>query len=268
MPGALNEVPAFKVVKRESGIPIYAVERPFDVLGGGEQKRDDCTVEFVDKKEFPGVFVVRHLLSLEECERLCTAGEGMGFEDATITTSRGMVMNREVRNNQRVILQLDQDDVFLSKLHARLKPHVPAMAHMGDRFCEQSNWKIKGLNERLRFYRYGSGARFAPHYDGCFRRSSEEVSFLTLIVYLSDDFEGGSTTFFKGSHSTKPIWPWQNDSKTAEVVPRAGDALLFWHGPHRHSPLHEGSLVTGGRGKKYVLRSDVIYTRCRIKSST
>jgi hypothetical protein len=57
--------------------------------------------------------------------------------------------------------------------------------------------------------------------------------------------KGGETTFFvkKGEIEVKPV---------------IGAALCFYHGPHALSPEHEGSACL--KGKKYVLRSDVMYT--------
>ncbi len=57
------------------------------------------------------------------------------------------------------------------------------------------------------------------------------------MVYLNDDFTGGTTNFL---HLEK------------RIEPRAGMALFF-----QHRLLHEGSEVTDG--VKYVLRSDVMY---------
>lgn len=56
---------------------------------------------------------------------------------------------------------------------------------------------------------------------------------------------GGHTTFFP-SHK-----------KQVEVKPVRGNALVFWHGMHPDSPLHEGSTCLDG--VKYVLRSDVMF---------
>ena len=61
------------------------------------------------------------------------------------------------------------------------------------------------------------------------------------MVYLNGDFEGGETTF---EISRDPV----------RVVPRTGMALVFYH-----RLLHEGAEVLTGR--KYVLRSDVMYRR-------
>ena len=91
------------------------------------------------------------------------------------------------------------------------------------------------MNERLRFYRYGPGQRFAPHTDGCVRRANGEESLLTFMIYLNGDVQGGETHF-----------------ENASITPRPGLALVF-----DHYLLHEGGLVLAGH--KYVLRSDVMY---------
>ena len=91
-----------------------------------------------------------------------------------------------------------------------------------------------GLNERLRYYRYSGGERFAPHVD--LSHSTGVVrSFLTVIFYLNDDFEGGETDFFGRA-----------------VTPKTGAAILFPHELH-----HEGRPVFGG--VKFVLRTDVMF---------
>jgi len=80
-----------------------------------------------------------------------------------------------------------------------------------------------------------------------------DKSLLTFIIYLNDDFAGGNTTFFP------------RRSKGVCVEPKKGSALLFWHGSHPNSPMHEGSLCEGGT--KYVLRSDVMYATERTRSN-
>lgn len=85
---------------------------------------------------------------------------------------------------------------------------------------------------------------------------------LTFLVYLNDDFEGGSTTFFM---PRKPSCASSSDATDAEagvqlrrhpVKPVAGSALCFPQS-NMASLLHEGSPVT--RGTKYVIRTDVMF---------
>ena len=91
----------------------------------------------------------------------------------------------------------DEDRAF--SLWQEAKNHLPKMIY---------HRVALGLNERLRFYRYDKGQQFNIHTDGPYRRDNGEVSLLTFMIYLNEDFEGGETTFF-------------NPEKTV-VVPKTG----------------------------------------------
>ena len=152
--------------------------------------------------------------------------EAIGFEEALITTANGMVMNKSIRNNDRIILD---DPGRAEGLWKRVSTHVPP--RMGQ-------WEACGLNERFRVYRYKPGQQFKPHFDGAFvREPDREQSALTFMVYLNDDFAGGTTDFLDHDRSIRP---------------QTGMGLFF-----DHAVLHCGREVT--RGVKYVLRTDVMY---------
>ncbi len=171
------------------------------------------------------VWTVRDVLSRDECSALVARIEATGCVPAPITTGGGFVMRPDIRNNTRVIL----DDVALAAdLFRRVYEHVPKVV---------AGWNVVGANERLRCYRYERGQRFAPHYDGSFVRHAGEMSRVTFMLYLNDDFDGGTTDFFEPAQ---------------RIEPRAGTALFF-----QHRLLHEGCAVTAG--VKYVLRSDLMY---------
>jgi hypothetical protein len=182
------------------------------------------------------LFVIRSFLSPEECTAMIARSEAIGYGDAPITTSVGFVMRKDVRNNERVII----DDVDLAQsLFERARPLLPA---------EWFGWELVGLNERFRFYRYDRDQFFARHTDGYFERENGERSHLTFMVYLNAGFKGGETTFGR-IHD-----PFR-------IVPETGMALIFYHGLE-----HEGTRVYQGR--KYVLRSDVMYRRTPAKQET
>lgn len=174
------------------------------------------------------LLTVPGVLSAEACEAFITQTEAQGYDEAPITMPRGFVRQPAIRNNQRVMVDDHDQATWLWQL---LEPHVPA---------RYGGWNAVGLNERFRYYRYERGEYFRWHYDGAYVRSPDERSALTLMVYLNEDFEGGSTDF--------------DGAKT--VVPRQGMALVFDHGLR-----HQGASVE--RGRKYVLRTDVMYARPR-----
>ena len=160
----------------------------------------------------PLVFTVDNVLSAAECSALIDRIEALGPTVAPITTAAGFVMREDVRNNTRVIF----DDVALATMiFERVAAHVPAQ------LC---GMRPVGANERFRCYRYEHAQQFAPHYDGSFVRTDDEMSLLTFMVYLNDGFAGGATRF-----------------SDVSVTPKRGLALLF-----QHFLLHEGSSVTSG----------------------
>ncbi|MBD2183335.1 2OG-Fe(II) oxygenase [Planktothrix sp. FACHB-1355] len=182
----------------------------------------------------PDIFTVSEILSPQECAEYIALSESIGYTAAPITTSRGFEMRPDIRNNDRVILDDPERSTFLWN---RIAPHVPANIEGRDAI---------GINERLRFYRYDPGQQFAPHYDGSYRRPNGEESQLTFMIYLNEGFLGGETRF-------DLRYPYFDIT----VVPKTGMALCFVH--HLR---HEGAPVINGR--KYVLRSDVMYSKVEI----
>jgi len=172
------------------------------------------------------------VLSPAECSAEVARATKLGFSSQQF---RGQE-RREVRNRVAV-----DDPAAAAALWTRLRhlvPPLPELYSAGLRpepdVPDLATLKPAGLNQRLRYYRYSGGERFAPHVDlshstGLLR------SFLTVIFYLNDDFEGGETYFFGRA-----------------VTPKMGAAILFPHELH-----HEGRPVFGG--VKFVLRTDVMF---------
>lgn len=181
------------------------------------------------------VFLIRQFFTPEECAEHVRRSEEAGYDDAPISTGRGAVVRKDVRNNERVMID---DPTLAELLFARAEPHLPANFLL---------WKPVGLNERFRYYRYAKGQKFDWHFDGAFTRANGESSKLTFMVYLNDGFLGGETVFnlkrYGSIFDTDPV---------LRVFPTAGTALVF-----RHDVLHTGAMVLDG--VKYVLRTDVMY---------
>ena len=172
-----------------------------------------------------GILTVDNFLSAEECRNLIQRSETIGYEEAAIRTDEGDRIFKDARDNDRVIF----DDLPLAQqLFERAKLFLVP---------EKDGWTLSRMNERFRFYRYREKQKFAWHLDGKVTDTRGDETFLTFMVYLNDDFEGGSTDF-----------NWE------KVNPKRGRALVF---PHRIR--HQGSPVTAGA--KYVLRTDVFFSQ-------
>jgi hypothetical protein len=178
------------------------------------------------------IFTVEDMLSPEECRALIERSEELGYEEALVTSPEGPVLREDVRNNERLIV----DDPELAKrLWGQAEEVVPV---------EVEGLRAVGLNERFRFYRYDPGQQFNWHQDFPVERDNGELSLLTFMVYLNDDFEGGETSF-DDSCSDEPF-------DAFAVTPVQGLGLFFVH-----NVWHKGEPVL--RGRKYVLRTDVMY---------
>lgn len=184
------------------------------------------------------VGTIENLLTSEACDDYIRLSEAHRYEEAPVSTDRGAVMIKDLRNNDRVMLDNPELAVKLYKLVADNAPQ---------KF--RKKWRPVGLNERFRFYRYDIGQLFDWHSDGYYERSNGERSFFTFIIYLNDNFEGGGTSFHDEGFRRSEYGPFT-------VKPKKGAGLLFHH-PIRH----RGDAVTSGR--KYVLRTDVMYERMR-----
>ena len=114
-----------------------------------------------------------------------------------------------------------------------------------------------------------SAGFFAPHFDAAQPRSAVKdgaliddepakgivrLSQMSVLLYLSDGHSGGHTTFYPDGVADDP------NARRVRVSPRRGAALVFWHGRHPLSPLHEGApLEAEDRSAKYVIRTDVLF---------
>lgn len=178
------------------------------------------------------VVEILDVLDADECGREIRRAEKVGF------------LNQQFRGEERIEARnrasID-DPAAARSLWSKLAGRVPPLA---DFYCgglrpepdvpDLAALVPVGLNERLRYYRYTGGERFASHVD-LSHSDAAARSFLTVIFYLNDGFAGGETDFFG-----------------LIVTPRRGAAILF-----PHELRHEGRPASGG--VKYVLRTDVMY---------
>lgn len=171
---------------------------------------------------------IPNFASQDFCDGMIERAESLGFETASITTAAGPVFRLEYRHNDRVIF----DDFELA---AQLFDQIKS-----DPRLQTPGWTPIGLNERFKVYRYsGPNQYFAQHFDGSFERIPfVEQSWVTMLVYLNEDFDGGQTCFIDG-----------------EIKPQTGLAAFVT----QHNYLHEAREATNGT--KYVLRTDVMYRK-------
>ncbi|EFC49721.1 P4Hc domain-containing protein [Naegleria gruberi] len=111
----------------------------------------------------------------------------------------------------------------------------------------RGRWVACGVNECMRFSKYEKGEYFKIHTDGQFRRSENERSIYTLLIYLNQDFNGGETKFFSDPND-------DTFNLHHTLKPSVGKLALF-----NQDFYHEGCSVISGI--KYILRTEIMYLR-------
>jgi prolyl 4-hydroxylase len=174
----------------------------------------------------PLVWTVDGALSPAECEGYVRRmREGRAEVAPIVGRDGGAEIDLEVRNNTRVMWD---DAREADSLLARVAHGVPRRL---------SEMTLAGANPRLRLYRYGPGERHGAHWDTVVELEGGVRSLITLVFYLNDGFEGGTTDF---------------PELGRQLTPQLGRALLF-----QHRILHEATEVLSG--EKLVLRTDILY---------
>ena len=181
-------------------------------------------------------FVLRGVLSPEECKTIVDASESEGYQRA----EEYCFMYRN-RQNDRFMAD---DPELASFIWDRTKQFIPAKMKV-----QGTNWKVEGLNSRFRFCKYNGskGHYFGAHTDGMYTRDEDHMSLLTCMLYLNGtkDFEGGLTNFID----------FNTRSVNYSISPAPGLCAVFPQGSMQY--FHEGTRVTSGT--KYILRTDVMY---------
>lgn len=214
--------------------PHALAEFPLDDDAAGPRREDVAS----------GVYVLHRVMTPKECRRLIALAEDIGFSHAGLAIGDDTYrVNLAARNNERVVLDAPQ---LAAGLWARMRGLVDAQ-HEGAH--------VRGLNDRLRVYRYVQGQRFSPHVDV---RTDVPLgqTRASVMIYLSDEFEGGETRFFelksKAARRGEGRGRKFDNRVRFALRPPVGSVVVF-----DHLLLHEGAEVRAGT--KYAVRSDLVY---------
>jgi len=163
-----------------------------------------------------GIWLTGELLKPDERTRLLALSRENGY--------RGARMKSHGRHNRESFLWLPD---IAQGIAFRLNSEIRKEKLVAFRISEMSS--------TLQCYLYQQGDRVAPHRDGSSHVRNGKWSVLTLVIYLNDEFTGGTTGF---------------PELRIELSAPAGHGLLF-----KQQLLHEGTRVV--TGEKYIVRTDV-----------
>eukprot|EP00798_Chlamydomonas_sp_ICE-L_P006315 gene6315-biopygen1457 len=191
-------------------------------------------------------FIVRNVLSAEECDGYIKQAEMEGFKRPGIN---GVVF---AGRRERVVMTSEE-------LAARLWDKI--RDNLTDRVLYTKNASFSGpkkdvllsglytpthVSDFYRFSKYCPGDEFLTHTDTCFAKDEGETGLCTVLLYLNGgDFQGGETVLYNKKNGLDP---------ELTVTPERGLALVFYHMvPHARLKVLTGH--------KYVVRTEVMYRR-------
>ena len=175
-----------------------------------------CSVESASQvnekfiQHVPGrIHAVKDILSVNECKKLIMDAENAGFQPSPLSGGgHGQTPRTGARTSQ---FHVKDDAALANMLWGRLKEYVPdnlrdikPVPYMNS-FTKGDEFKPIGINEHMRFYKYDPGQFILKHddyrmsrfrYDADKDEYYEQMSFLTVVIYLNEDFQNGKTLFW------------------------------------------------------------------------
>jgi len=217
------------------------------------------------------IYTLDGVLNEAECGQIIDRVNSKGWNFSSRSGGgHGRTGKEDPRTNKFCVFH---DPGLSSKLWKAIKSSLPNdLTFLGQNVYFNSNtkgaeWLPSFVYDKIRVYKYDVGDSFPEHIDykvkrTVFRHGREFIqqSFMTLLVYLNDDFEGGETGYWPDHNGIHCRFlraeEKQGSKKDHQVVvtPKTGMALV-----QNQNILHEGFPPT--KGVKFILRTDIIHER-------
>ena len=222
-----------------------------------------------------GITIIDEVLSKSECDDFCSACQNCKELVFWNALGRDDDAARSFRDADTVEIRSDflSNSIWKRMHHLLPKKSISVSDDEGDENWERElvgEWEASSLNNDLLFAKYPSGGAFAPHTDGRAVHDFNDRSFFSVIIFLNDiqPESGGGTRFYSDAATQHlKMSPSGNDSSSGQrwtadqslvlgtVAAVAGRMLIF-----HQSLVHEG-VPPSFPESKYIIRSDIMYTR-------
>jgi len=174
--------------------------------------------------------IIEDVFTKEECDKMIDISEKNGYHNIGKADNTFEDIYLEKRKSGRTIID---NDSLANNLYKKIYKYIPK---------KYNNKMVYGINNRFRFLKYNVGDYFARHRDNNYESPDGSISYITILIYLNDTYEGGFTTFFKDP----------DDLSGCILKPKIGMICLI-----DQSIGHEvNSLI---KGIKYVVRTEIMY---------
>jgi hypothetical protein len=208
-------------------VPLFCFENrasSFDSKGILSLENESLKIEEVIKTK--DIIVLDNVLSPEECDKIINS---CNPKVSIIKDKRFKVCSN--------FKELSE------KIQERCKEFIPGSVYKESvdndvfHFTGHNYWVKPEINSDWRFVKCDSKAPMSRHFDGVLVKSVDHKSIYTLMIYLSDNNDGG-TRFI-------------NENIT--VLPKKGRVCIF-----NQNLIHEG---LSNSKEKYLMRSEILYHR-------
>ncbi|XP_043722929.1 prolyl 4-hydroxylase 1 isoform X3 [Telopea speciosissima] len=228
--GALFQLAFIRRLEESSGIPHWVDDKEAVVLRLGMVKPEVLSWS-------PRIILFRNFLSMEECDYLRAVARPRLQISTVVDTKTGKGIKSDVRTSSGMFLSPEE----------RKYPIIQAIER---RIAVYSQIPEEN-GELIQVLRYEKSQYYRPHHDYFsdtfnLKRGGQRVA--TMLMYLSDNVEGGETYFPMAG--TGECTCGARTMKGLCVKPAKGDAVLFWSmgldGESDMNSLHGGCEVLGG----------------------
>ena len=188
----------------------------------------------------------------KECEELINISESMKYEKPLLFPRN---LDKSLKNVQRIsdknikkgkndyentirdCYRIMIDSVpFAKVLEKKLKYFIPKIIN--------NDYQFEYINPRFRFLKYENSGHFIRHKDENYISKNNEISMITILIYLNDDYQGANTKFFSDSY----------DKIGLSLKPKNGMVCIMQQNIEHEVPKIE-------RGIKYVIRTELMYSK-------
>ena len=228
----------------------------------------------------PGAFLLRNVMTSAKCNEICMGLRSvikMTIRERQGTTKVGDDGGNDIKDRRKSQhhTPVHADAAHVAPLGSIIRQFLPGVAGpKNTATLATPGYEVSGF---LRLYDYEEGEFSTPHFDKSFTQHDKKTGRLlsfsaySMLVYLNEDFDGGTTTFFqladdspalqsKKGNTPERLMTLSKEVGSISVVPKTGDILIFPHGRMtgcHTDPLHEGSVVQ--KGRKSIVRTDVVF---------
>ena len=248
----------------------------------------------------PGIFALTSVFAKAECELFVRSA-----------LACGLVKDDENDQESMEYCEICVYNAVVENIWQRIRDHFHADEE--DAFEDDDDeddddnsvhhyWLPVGINPRFRIFKYDDKSVYRRHLDGAWpcgmldeqtnefivdtnalldgnntnNKENQRTTRLTFLIYLTDTFRGGETTFYSVDDDDHTNEEEQKKKVIVgnAVAPRVGAVLCFPHGNAKNSPVHEGSRLfssskhdddgdssSSSSSCKFVARTDVVFER-------